>query len=344
MKQKTKFVSGYDKSVYMSEMTLEFLTRYENVKSSTLNRSNAELIGMINDYLGKYTYFQRISHVVLGFIQMVECSDKDMYVSIIKIKTSVKKQMMLLWRCKKILKNAAVETRYVEPIRYSIEAISKRIDYLNSVVIPSYIEMTPIKEYDNYLVSIGSSLYKDITENLDVHMDSSDEQWEEKVKAYCQRVISSLSKSGDWEDAYNRYKSRMQKIAEVKARDKEKERLKKVNQNKSDAEEVLIRQSGLIRRNLELNMARLKRSMASSSLSIKLGNFKNKGYSEAKLVLLANVRAGKRAKVWYYSADEEDYLVGGVIKSTLLPVDARLPKVLEDKIKRDELVMVEVVL
>lgn len=333
IKERTKFYSSLDKKKYMDSMFHEFLG-IQVKETMPVTRTNVLLLGKIHDYFEETEKFQKITKVIFVFLKETD-SFSNFYQKLGNIKISCMKQRNMMCLCKKILKSIPVEKKYVEPIEYTIAGLSKRLDYLLKVVVPAYIEMTPLS---NYVKEMGEEkFYEEICEMFPVGEDMEDD----KLNEYIQKIFSSYSDDGNWEKGFNEYQEFLKEKYRNIEISKEQEAREKRKKLAEEAEKKLIMTSNNFQKLYLDGCITYGYNYSVSKLGSRVVELKKAGRERNKIVFLAKTKKGANAAPFYFSLETEDNLTKSVEKLTILEEFEKLPENIQEKIDNYELAAVE---
>lgn len=337
IEEKTKFRNGMERKFYMDDVLHEFLDCYQNKNFEYTNRKGMEIIGMINDYNDKYFYFVKLTNIIAIFLKELYGIGNE-FSKFLNIKSSCKKQFNLLYTTKTILKKVPVENKYYVALKYNVEKISERLDYLTKYVVFSYLEMTPILNYIKILEDEGKSLEKEIMEKFpDMVNDSEDFE----LRKYMEEIFSKVSDNQDWKKGRDIYLNFLNEKRKSMEENKMEEKLNKKKLLAKDAEQKLI----ITGNNIEKIIMRGDNAKLSvRMIGNKIFELKQAGEKNAKLIMLAKTSRGINAKAYYYSQDSSNFLTNSLCKATVLKENVELPNEILDKIKSFDMVFKEILL
>ena len=336
MEERKKFHNEMDKSNYMAKMFHEYIDKYFKVnEKQPLNKMNVELIQEINEYYNKIHIFQRITKVIWVFIKEVDVIENEFSCKLLNIKKSCMKQKELMGYCKKILKTLPVERKYYNAIKYEINKMSKRIDYLLEFVIPTYIELTPLS---NYIKDMGKeNFYEEILEEFSVDEKMEDED----LQKYIQKIVSSYSDDENWKAGMEKYKRFLQEKYKKIEDAKQKEALEKKKKLAEEAERKLILTSNNLQKLYFDGEITYGHNYKVSKLGSAVADLNKEEKANRKIVFLAKTARGFNASVFYYSSEVEGFLTQSFRKCSIIKEYEKLPEELQTKIDSYELVAVE---
>ncbi len=344
MKVRTKFNSGLDKKDYMDGMFHEFLDVYGNrTEKQGIKRVNAELISQINDYTERYIYFQRVTTIIAAFIKQFE-NMAGILSKLLAIKTSVKKQNLMLGACKKILKNLRFDEKYEEPIRYTISSVNKRLDYLLAIVNSAYIEMTPLDNYKKKLEAEGKSFFDEIVNEFPLDERIGYDEDNEMLQGYIKKVLASFSDDGEWKEGFEKYNAFLVQKYEKIEEGRRIEKMKAKKERQEMAEKKLMNESNMITKRYEDAMITMGYHPGINHLHNEIYKLKKEGHQRNKIVLLAKTLKGYDAAVHYFSKTTKDLFAKSMIHCSVLDEFEELPSELLEQVKNCDVAMVEVVL
>ena len=338
--EKKKYYNGYEKKCYMHDILKEFFEKYKEISynKQSIPKRNIEYIYSINDYIEKYNNFRRINGILLRFFDEIESFDdgfKGRYFNIIK---SCRLQFNMMYRCKIILKSTSVEQKYLNAIKYCLNDISKRIDFLSEHILPCYIEATPL---DNYLKQKGKdAFYEEIIE-LFPSVDKIDN---EKLDIYIHKILSSYNGTNDWQDGLKKYKAFLEKKYEKIKLAKEKENLEQKKKRALETEKVLIEKSNQFYRQYTDGGITYGYNRAVQVVGLKALSLKKQGQKNNKIVFLAKTTKGRAAKAYYLSLETEDNFTNAISKASILEEHESLPSQIQEKVDNYDIVAIEMML
>lgn len=344
IQERTKFRNAFDRKQYMDDMFHEFLEVYTGkLPDKSIKPINVEFIRLINEYNEKYVYFQRVTTIVVAFIKKFNDMDGIVHKLII-LKGSAKKQNVMLNICKKILKKNKFEKKYEEPIRVTIQGINKRIDYLLKLVDTAYIEMTPLDNYKKMLEEKGEDFFDEIINEFPLTEKIGPEEENQMVQNYIEKVLSSFSDNGDWEEGYKKYNTFLQKKFELIEKGREADKLKARKNRQEMAEKKLIQISTDIQRRYDDAMITTGYHIGIDHLHKEVLKSKEQGRMRNKIILLAKTMKGYEATPHYYSKTAKEPFGNSLSSCSILGEFEELPKDILDKIENGDVAMVEVML
>lgn len=335
--KKDKYYNGYERKCHMHDVLKEFLEKF---KETTYNRQsipkkNIEYIYSINDYIEKYDNFRRINGILFRFFDEVETFDDGFRGRFINIIKSCRLQFNMMYRCKIILKSASVEQKYLDAIKYCLNDISKRLDFLSEHILPCYIEMTPL---DNYLKEKGKdAFYEEMIELF----PSADKIDDEKLNEYIHKILSSYDGIESWQEGLEKYQSFLkEKYKKIKI-SKEKESLEQKKKRALETEKALIQKSNVFSRQYLDGGITYGYNRAVQVIGLKALSLKKQGQKNNKIVFLAKTTKGRAAKAYYLSLETEDYFTEAISKASILEEHEPLPKSIQEKIESYDIVAIE---
>lgn len=337
VKERTKFYNAYDKKNYMSDLMKEFLSMNSELptENKPIPRRNVDLIYSINEYITKYDTFRRINRILFRFLEETEVFDKGFRGRYLNILKSCRRQFDMIYKCKVILKKVPVEQKYCDAIKYVLNDISKRLDYLMKNILPCYIEVTPL---DNYVKNIGNEKFYDEIMELFPLVDKIEE---EKLTEYVHSILSSYSGDGDWQKGLASYRKFLErKYAKLDAI-KEEEALEKRKKRAAETEKMLISKSNNFSRLYMDGCVTYGYNRGVSNIGNRVADLKKKGRTKNKIVFLAKTAKGANANAFFLSLETEDNFTPAITKAAILEEHEPLPKQIQEKIENYEIAAVE---
>lgn len=337
IEERTKFYNGLDKKYYMDKVLHEFLDVYDSVtEKKFVNKMSAEIVQLINEYIEKYIYFSKLTTVIAEFLKNIYGTQNKYFSNFLSIKKSCKKQYGLLCLVKRISKKIPLERKYYVALKYNIEKISQRLDYLLNNVVFTYLEITPILDYSTKLESEGKTLEADITENIDFKEDFTDDK---NVMDYVQKVLNSLENSnGEYLKNKEKYETFLNKKYEIVEDEKNEQKQKQKEIRFLETEAKLQQDARNIERSIN-NGNLYKYSSNIVALGKKFSLLKDKGNKYGRIILVGKTKAGSRAATYYLSGEE---LTNSLAKASVFTQNEKIPNKIQELIDNKDYAIAEI--
>lgn len=339
IKERTKFYNGYEKKEYMHRVIKEFLDLYKTIpEKGTVNKRNLEIIQLINEYYEKYIYFARLTSVIMEFLKNFYSEESNYISNFFGIKKSCKKQYELIISIKNRVKKVPIDSKYETAIKYTIEDVKKRLDYLLNNIVYTYLEMTPLLDYMKYLENNGKTLEDDISENIDLDENILDNP---SVTNYVQKVLNCLNYS-DSNCNYLKKKEIYENFLNEKYKKIEKEKLEKKQKQKEnrfkETEYKLQKDASNIERTIN-NGNLFKYNVCVTKLSKKFVELKKEGYKYGRIILIGKTIKGYNAATYYLSGEE---LSKGLSNASVLSPKEEIPSKIQELINSKDYAIAEI--
>lgn len=335
IQERTKFYSGLDKKKYMGDVFHEFLDIYSKTsKMQPVNKMNMDVLYSINDYIEKFTYFRRLTTVILEFLKDL-IQDGTYVHNFIKLKESCLKQYNLVLITKKTIKKVPLDKKYYVAIKYEINGISNRLDYLLENVVFEYLRMTPLNDYMKYLERNGKTLQNDINENIDLDNSVLDNP---NISNYVKTILDSLGISDEeYLEKRKTYETFLQRKYELIEKDKEEQKQKQKEKRFLETEAKLQVDAS--------NLEKLINSRKLHSINILARQFSNLKFQNEKLgriILIGKTLKGANARTHYLSKDGT--LVDSVSKIKVFTFNEKYPDEIQKKIDSKDYASAEILI
>lgn len=164
------------------------------------------------------------------------------------------------------------------------------------------------------------------------------------VQDYIQKVLSSFSDDGDWQEGYQKYNEFLHRKFELIEKGKMEDKLKTRKQKQEMAEKKLMQVSDDIQRRYDDAMITTGYHIGINHLHREVSKCKELGRMRNKIVLLAKTIKGYDAAPYYYSKTAKNPFGNSLKSCSVLEEFEELPKEILMKVENGEVAMVEVML
>lgn len=373
MKEKEKVMKGnpYDIMRSYNKIMLDFFDKYADADLNTLevkgsiNKYNIDLVRMINDYIVKYKYFSRISHVIQNYIyhfwiDETEGNDKNLfrYVfnNIKRISGGVKSTFRIHHRLKSILKKVPIDQKLYIAIKKCCLVQTNRLDRLIENILPEYINITPLYDFMKILEKEGVNIFDYIIESVPLgkyNYENFDDM-NEDVSVLIDVIDDLTSDKFEWKENLNKYKELNETRKKIADQSREHDKMEEKKRKAESVQNVLYQKASELQKSYNRSFQAITGGKGTDSkanhtllvLKEEAMYFKEEnGCADAKILLLARVYKSNCAAVKYYQKKHnESYFADSIKFATIFKLDDPIPEDIQEKVDNYDLVYHEFIL
>lgn len=370
-KRNTIGSSPYETMDRYNKMMLDFIDKYKGVDLNTsevkgsINKYNIDLVRMINDYIVKYKYFNRIEHVIQNYIYhfwIDETEGNDKYLfryvfnNIKRISGGVRSTSRIYYRLKSILKKVPIDQSLYKAIKQCCLVQTNRLDRLIENILPEYINITPLYDFMKILEKEGVDIFDYIIESVPLGKYNSNnfDDMDEDITSLIEVINELTVDKFEWKENLNKYKELHETRKKLAAESKEHDKMKEKKRKAESVQNVLYQKASDLQKNYDRSFQAITGGKGTDSkakhdllvLKEEAIYFKEENHcDDVKILLLAHVRKSNCAVVKYYRNKQgESYFADSIKFATLLKLDDPIPEDIQKKVDNYDLVFHEFIL
>lgn len=253
-------------------------------KIINVNKRNIEVLREINEVFIDYTPILQRLVLISSLLKRIDHSLDNQW---IKIGVSLKKQKFLFIACRYQLKKCGITEEQYNAISYSIKKFKKRLIWVRDYMFPEYINLTPLKEYEEKLIANGQSLDDILSNHIEQHCNNVEEDFDDVAD----NIMQEMANDTKYLERLEKYYTRKKALVEKTKNEKSKEKLSKKIEI---AQERLAYLSKGVHRNITYNLDNFHKFDFD-----KLHECKVRGDKFAKIIITCYVTGRSNARLHY---------------------------------------------